>query len=288
VREYYIVKRYNPAYHYFEANYLKEGGFDVEGLTWQRARYKYSLLAERKEENLTNYNSVFSAYARAWTSLHPLRPALYNVFWHIFGGEPSIRKLKEIEPQLPPGQGKLLFSPEEIAEEVSGFYRKYIRDPLKNDLEQQANERKILSYLTSNEIDRGLRLKEPAKAEEEHQKAARELLSWTEKITPASALTDLEGILAQHYDSPPHMKLHKYPPPHQNEMVEECVHISNYLQLDEYHNLEDGHITALLFPVRGLSQVKRQWEEVDFPWYRVYTEATGATSSPAEVRADQN
>jgi len=133
-----------------------------------------------------------------------------------------------------------------------------------------------------------MKIQETSKASEEYYKAARELLSWAEKITPASALTDLEGILAQHYDSPPHMKLHEYPPPRQNERVEECVHISNYLQLDEYRNLEDNHTTALLFPVRGLSQVKRQWEEVDFPWYRVYAEETGATRDITEIGADQN
>jgi hypothetical protein len=267
----YFLKNHNPAYDFLVVSYLKDGGIDMKEIPWARARFRLQLYDARKE-SLTRVQEVFSVYAREWVNRRSLRPAFYDVFWHIFGHIPNLAEVREQESKLPKGNGKLLFSAEEIAKDALEFYRKFIEKSLRGDISSDAPGR-ISRYLTSDEWSEARRVGVDSKGihREEHR-FAEALLAWCNTMTPVSVLRDMEGVLAQHYDAPPHMKLDRYLLSHEGKKVERCQHTSQYLKLDAAHDLDDGHSSAHLSPIRGQAQVREGWLDVDFPWYYILTE----------------
>jgi hypothetical protein len=271
--KYFFMKSKNAAYDFCVRNYLKEGGIDMDDIPWERARFRLQLLDERREL-LTHIQEVFLVYARAWIRRRNMRPAFYDVFWHIFGHLPSLAEVREQESKLPKEDGKLLFSAEEIAQDVFDFYKKFIGGPLRKDISDGATVDKISRYLTANEWTAARRAGvDPKGIGREQQKAAVALLAWFEKATPTSLLRDVEGILGEHYGAPPHLKLDEFLFSHEGKKVERCNHASQYLKLDVAHDLGDGHTSVLLAPIRGEAQVRDGWLDVDFPWYHVLAES---------------
>jgi hypothetical protein len=271
--KYLFLKNYNPAYDFCSISYLKEGGIDMAEIPWERARFRLQLQFERKD-TLTRHQEFFFDYAQAWVRRPRFRPALYDIFWHIFGHLPSLAEVKEQESKLPKGDGKLLFSAEEIADDIYGFYRKYIGDPLRRDLSGEATDDKLSRYLNHFEWTAAKKAgKDSEGFERETRKAAKALLEWCDKMTPSLLLKDMEEILAEHREAPPHMLPNMYPTAGDQVGFERCSHSTEYLKLSVTYDTRDGHTSALLTPIRGEAQVRRDWLDVDFPWYYVLPES---------------
>jgi hypothetical protein len=270
--KYLFLKRYNSAYDVCAVSYLKDGGIDMKDIPWARARFRLQLYDGRKD-SLTRHQEFFVIYARKWVGFEYVRPAFYGVFWHIFGHIPNLAEVREQESKLQNGDGKLLFSMEEIADDVFKFYGKFIGRPLQKDISERAAGDKISRYLTSQEWTAAKRSGVDSKGiERERQKAAVALLAWFDRASPTSLLRDIDGILAEHYGAPPHVKLDEHLFSRDGKKVERCHHTSQFLTLDAAHNLDAGHTSVHLAPIRGQAQVRDGWLDVDFPWYYVLLE----------------
>lgn len=268
--KYVFIKRYNPAYDFFLVRYFKEGGIDAgEKLSWKRADYKQLLLQERSD--LTPHEKLFLSYIRAWRQHPETRPSLHELFEKIpVGGGDEVKKLMQLQSELPSGKGKLLFSTEEVAADISNFYTRYIADPLRKEMEKGVKGRKLSKYFVHEEHNRVLKFREsPKTMDEEATRVAKELRARLSKTNTQRVLEDLSQILNAHFNSPEHMKPYKYLPPDDLKKVRRCEHILDYVRLNMYHELEDDDLTGILTPIRGLGQIEEGWEEVLFPWYYV-------------------
>ena len=186
-----FVKQYNPAYDIFLTRYLKEGGIIVGAeKTWQRTVHKLRILSEK--ENKTPYEEFYVSYLSSWTYHPETRPGMYHLIRRLLPHKKAeVEELRELESQLLPREGKLIFSKKEVAKELSDFYRNYMTKPLQSDLARGADSKALARYFNSKELDRGLKVSRESGAEgmyEEDKKTAAELLTWLTKITVESVL----------------------------------------------------------------------------------------------------
>src|SRR5713226_3208556 len=182
-----FVKQYNPAYDIFLTRYLREGGIIVSaGKTWQRTLHKLRILSEK--ENKTPYEEFYVSYLRSWTYHPETRPGMYHLIRRLLPHKkPEVEEFKELETQLLPGEGKLIFSKKEVAKELADFYRNYITKPLQSDLARGADSEALARYFNIEELKHGLKVRREHGAErmyEEDKKTASELLTWLTKIKP--------------------------------------------------------------------------------------------------------
>ncbi len=267
---YAFIKRYNPAYDFFLVKYFKEGGLDAgEKLPWKRADYKQLLLQEKSD--VTPHEKLFLSYIRAWRQHPETRPSLHELFEKIPGGGGNeVKKLMQLQSELPSRLGKLLFSSKDVADDISNFYKRYLTEPLRKDIEKGARSRELSKYFVHKELDRGMKLRnEPDKMEVEDRKISEELLSMLKRITSKVVRNDLNQILANHFDAPEHMREGKYPSPYDHVKVRRCEHKSELLSLNVYHELKNDDVTGILAPIRGFGQIEEGWTDVLFPRYYV-------------------
>src|SRR5438132_429757 len=160
----------------------------------------------------------------------------------------EVEELKELESQLLPGEGKLIFSKKEVAKELSDFYRNYMTKPLQSDLARGADSKALARYFNAEELDRGLKARRESGAErmyEEDKKTASELLTWLTKITAESVLKDLDDTLEAHYDAPEHMRDARLIPGSDVE-VKICEHWSEYVWLACQRELDKTEVFGTL------------------------------------------
>ena len=105
-----FVKQYNPAYDIFLTRYLREGGIIVGAeKTWQRTLHKLRILSEKS--NKTPYEELYVSYLGSWTYHPETRPGMYHLIRRLLPHKMTeLEELKELESQLLPGEGKLIFS----------------------------------------------------------------------------------------------------------------------------------------------------------------------------------
>ncbi len=275
--KYVFVKGFNPAYHRFLMVYFKEHGIDIDEKT--TLREVEGRLSHLDRDNMSEVERLLTYYARDWRSHPECRPSPYYLLDRALGGKgrPDFDKMRQLESNLSPSRGKLLFTREEVAADISGFYRKYMRTPLKSDLEKGATDERLAAYLSMNEL-------RPAAVEHPQHNESRErdvrqmaggLLSWLQGITLGSMVGDIDRILGEHESKPEHMR----------EITDTCTgrpekrvceHESEYLKLQVYQHLEEGAVTTLLFPSRGFlisdTVLEEGWNDVVFPRYYVLQE----------------
>lgn len=268
---YVFIKRYNPAYDFFLIRYFKEGGIDAgEKLSWKRADYKQLLLQEKSD--LTPHEKLFLSYIRSWRDHPESRPSLHNLFEKMLSssGTDEVKKLMQLQSELPSGKGKLLFSEREVAADISNFYIRYIATPLRKEMEEGVKGRKLAKFFIHEEHDHILKFRpSPERMDEESSRVAKELLARLGRTSTQRVLGDLSQILTAHFNSPEHMKPYKYLPPNDLKKVRRCEHKSELLSLNVYQELEDDDVTGILAPIRGFGQIEEGWQEVLFPRYYV-------------------
>ncbi len=219
-------------------------------------------------KKMTRSDRLFWDYVTSWRRHVPVRPSLYHHLERALD-EPylDLKALKELESQLPPGSGKLLFTAEEVAQEISDFYRRRVRHPLKRDIDG-GRVRELRKYLLRQEIEKlpqsrsvGIEVYEQAILE-----TANELLQWLGGITPDKGLLDVRGIIDQHFKDPQHMTLARKDP-HREERIWRCEHSSELLTLLVHREVDGDKLDMILMPVRGSQFVEEGWYEISFPFY---------------------
>ena len=206
--KYVFVKEFNPAYDRFLLAYFKEHGLRLdENTTLKELENRVSHLDQERmsaEERLLTY------YVRDWGSHPECRPSLYRFLDKTLGGKgrPDQDEMRQLESRLPPGEGKLLFAKEEVAADISGFYRKYMRNPLKSDIEKGASDRRLAAYFSLKELSPSVVGRSPDEKthERDEYQIAVDLLSTLEEITSEKVARDVDRIIGEHESNSEHTR----------------------------------------------------------------------------------
>ncbi len=269
---YFFVRRYNPAYDFSIIKHFRGGGIEFdENLTFRQAE-RLSLKSDE-----TPHEKLFRDYVRSW-GYHPeVRPSYYSFFARAVADEAKagIKKLIELEPQLPKGLEKLIFTDREVATEVSNFYNRYLSGPLRRDIGNGVVDEDLMRYFSKEELNHFPR---EGKVDREiiHEvvrKVTIELLGWLEQISPEKVLQDMERAFETHSVLPGHMQLDLNLLRDKNERMGDCLHESEYVELNFYHGVDDDITSRFLKPSRGRSLIEEGWEFILFPWYYVFEES---------------
>src|SRR5436309_1368739 len=179
---YMFLKRYNPAYDYFLIHYFREGGIEFDKSTTfdeadQRELFSIGLTS------ITPREKLFCSYVRSWR-MHPeARPSYYEFFDKAIGGSgrPDAKRLLRLESNGTKGKGKLVFSEREAAASISEFYRRFLRNPLKMELERGGGGSDVTKFFSIEELRRLLEVRQTADEEEKEKMRngiAKHLLEW--------------------------------------------------------------------------------------------------------------
>ncbi len=280
---YLFIKKHNPLYDTFILRCFRANGIQIdENTTFESAEsitegFKRKYVANAKgstdyyyvlRKKMTQYENLFWDYVIAWRRHIQVRPSLYH-WLEASLGKPylDLRTLRELESELPHGDGKLLFTAEEIAQDISDFYRRRVRHPLKRDIDG-GRVRELWKYLLPQEIEKlpSSRRVGFEAAEGAILKTANELLQWLGGITPHNVLVDINGIITLHFDNPEHMKLERKDP-HGEERIWNCEHSSELLTLLVHREVDDRRLDMIFMPLRGSQLVEEGWYEISFPFY---------------------
>ena len=283
-----FAKRYNPAYDYFLTKYFQDHGIPYgEESTFEEVKRLVLVFQEKAGMNprwkdifnpsahklkIPESETLFCLYAWYWALGPGPRPAFQELFAKSLGitRYPDAGLYRELERSLPAGRGKLLFSEEEASKDIAKFYKRYISDPLRQDLKRGGTDRRITKYFTSDELDRILR--EGRLASEARERVVKEIVSdlveWLDGITPAKVLGDIERIVAEHDGPSQHMKK---PEELKGGRLDLCRHESEYVEFSVYWSPEGQDLSYFLKPVRGYGLVEevvgKGWQDVIFPWF---------------------
>ncbi len=282
-----FVRRYNPAYDYFLMRYFSGHGIEVdEESSYERTKRLAMALQDKvgvdyrwkgvydpstHKIKLPDHETLFCLYAWYW-SVPEARPSFHEIFVRSLGvvDEPGVDRLRELEAILPPGKGKLLYTKNDVAEDIARFYGKYIRQPLRRDLEQGAKGRTVSRYLTSDELDivLGAGRYNHEGQEKLAQEIASKLLRWLDRITPGRVLKDIEKVFAEHDKSLEHMK---NPEELKGGRLDLCMHKSEYMEFIVYWIPERQALSYHIHPIRGYGLIEEVvgegWQDVIFPWF---------------------
>ncbi len=284
---YALVKKYNPAYDFFLFDYFRSNGIEVSQKPTLEEMERMALAFQNKVEsalgqkiagdlslyirnNLPPLERLFWDYARSWKMEPDTRPTVDSLFEGIFGGKmPDVDKLKELEAQLPPRSGKLLYSRDEAALDIVNFYKRYLRDPLRKALENGAAGRELTKYFSRDESDRlpDIRVVGERKFLEGTQKVGREVLKWIGAITPEKVARDVDLVLEEHRSDTQHIRFYG-----DQKKTKSCYHKSKYVELTYFLDVDTKNENLTLKPSRGFRVwVKHKWEpdyaDAIFPEY---------------------
>ncbi len=294
--KYAFIKRFNPAYDFFLTRYFSQSGIDFD----ERALFTMaSAIADelrrkalihdnskpsnsesfRFREYLPAHEALFWNYVKRWGAHPECRPALYDLLDKMLGGKgvPELEKMRELESQLPPSGGKLVFSEEEVASSISEFYKNYLRLPLKMDMERGAVGRELAKYFSSQEFTQlpDVRVVGLQKVEEVTHRIAGDLLGWFGKIADERVLSDMGRVLRDH-QSQNHSREITSALSGPLKKLRVCEHLSGTVRLNGYHDLDTNVASEFLQPIRGFGitndTIEEGWNEVAFPSYHAVKE----------------
>jgi len=177
------------------------------------------------------------------------RPGMYHLLRRLLPQKKTeVDELRELESQLLPGEGKLIFSKKEVAKEPADICRNFMTKPLQSDLARGADSEALSRYFNIKELKHGLKVRRESGAErvyEEDKKTANELLTWLTKIKAESVLKDLDDILEAHFDAPEHMRDARLIPG-SDVKVKWCEHWSEYVLLACQRELNEAEVFGTL------------------------------------------
>jgi len=282
-----FVRWYNPAYDYFLMRYFRDHGIEVdEESTFERVKrlamglqdkvgvdYPWNGVYDPSTHKipLPEHETLFCLYAWRWL-VPEGRPSFHEIFVKTLdkrdGSE--FEKIRELEAKLPSEKGKLLYTKNDVAEDIAMFYGKYLRVPLRRDFQKGAKGRTVSRYLTANELDLVLSVGryDHEGQEKRAQEIASKLLTWLDQITPERVLNDIEKVFAEHEKSTDHMK---NPEELKGGRLDLCMHRSEYLEFTVYWVPETRAVSYHLHPIRGYGLIEevvgKGWQDMIFPWF---------------------
>ncbi len=206
--EYVLIKEYNPAYGFFIFRFFKENGIKVDQKITLREAEGVALAFQNKEQeargkeptkflvwggwgnDLATPEKLFWDFVHYWSNGPWHRPTNLSFFERIFAGNrlPGYNRLKELEVEVASNDkqsNKLLFTTDEAATDIVAFYTKHIIDPLRKELAGGRSRRRLLKYLSFNEMRRipDVRLVGTEKHDKVIERMALEVLNWLGAVT---------------------------------------------------------------------------------------------------------
>jgi hypothetical protein len=139
--KYSFVKGYNQGYDFFLVEYFNQHGIEFgDKASFEEVFPRWVFASSNK--NLSPEEQLFGRYVSRWR-LHPeARPTYYRLFEKVMGwtGPPNVVQLRKLETELIDCNEKLVFSRDDFAAVISEFYRRYLRDPLRAELDRVMEE----------------------------------------------------------------------------------------------------------------------------------------------------
>lgn len=272
---YAFVRRYNQAYDPFLVRYFREAGIEFDDDATYKEMAPRCIFAETMK-NKSPPEDLFCAYVDLWREHPDARPTYLELFEKMIGGDgyPDIKRLRELESQLTTGQGKLVFSSKEAAKDIAGFYRKFLKEPLRIALDDGAVGKELLKFFSRKEVRAlpDIRSVGVERFEAEVNRTAGDVLSWLGTITGQKVESDIHLVLDEHEKMGEHMKLSPYNP-HVNGRLWSCSHESELIQLSCYKNEGGNKQNLFMRPARGFDMsdyvLELGWHYVAFPEYHV-------------------
>jgi hypothetical protein len=271
-----FVRRYNVAYDQFLIRYFNQGGIEFSHDTTFEEVKPRGILSESMV-NPSSQERLFRAYVSNWR-MHPeARPCYYELFDEAIGGtgQPDFAKLKALEPRLEDHTAKLLFSTQDVAQTISDYYKRFVRDPLRQELEDGHGGREILKYFTSRELRAppfGAADVDTENREAVWNEAAGKLVLWFDSITPQRVESEIQGVFVEHEADDLHINAPdlRMRPEDQHWW---CSHESALVRLSTYREPTQTRPSMRLAPTRGYDAAEHVigpgWDIVAFPEFWV-------------------
>jgi hypothetical protein len=220
---------------------------------------------------MTNTLDTIVSY-RTQQSIPDHRPTQKLVIDKIFAGGNKIGldELMRLEQTLKTGEGRLLLSKEQVAEEVFDFYSGFLLASLRRDLAN--HESRILhNYIEPQDFDLLPNLR--TASHQEYETAALKLVeqmpSFLSSICSKTILAGLEFVLEDHFSKSPHLTTISSYNPWGKMSIRECRHLTQTLELRGVPS-EPGHRIAVdLSSRRGTLVCEEAAAVWLLPWYDV-------------------
>jgi hypothetical protein len=168
---------------------------------------------------------------------------------------------------------RLIFSLEDLAQAIADYYRRYLREPLKRELEEGHGGLEILKYFTTDELRAPAFGKGHADdSEAAWNEAAGKLALSFDKVTPKKVQADVEKVFAEHEKDTDHINSPdtKLRP---EDRKWRCSHQSELVKLSYGRKADETQPAMFLSPVRGYDAaehvIEPGWNIVAFPQYLV-------------------
>jgi hypothetical protein len=271
--EYTFSKNYNSAYDFFLIRYFNQGGIEFDDTTSYPECQARAWIAKGMPTPSPN-EKLFLDYVSLWRAHPEARPAFEGFFERTLGKKLSVEALSELEEEIPSGQGRLLFSTREVAKCFADFYRKIMKDPLRQSMEEGMDGSRLMRiFFSVPDIEKvpAARFAGDEMMEAGANRVAGELLSWLDAIRPENIEMDIHHVLDEHQQTPDHMTLFQ-------NMDEKgrhwsCTHTSEYVELVCYRDVRELDETITIQPSRGFRVsdyvIGLGWEYVVFPQFHL-------------------
>lgn len=262
MRNYVLIRDYNPAYRYWIRAHLKQKRIvgDRE-YSWKEAQQISMDMAARGVKD-----EFFKRYFGGWGN-HPEHPPDYFdllcMTLPIYKDEKlDFAAIAQLDSEARKRDQRILFTAEDAAKDFYDFYDKFLSKPLAQDLERGAEGRKLITYFEYEELAGipDIRVHGEERAEEGRQAIAAELLERLRAITPEKILLDIKRTLERHYDK----GFAAATPDGSYNYSSEFVRLST-------HRLRNSgeRVTTFLKPARSYGVLKEGYEGVYYPTYYV-------------------
>jgi hypothetical protein len=263
-----FVKYYNPVYEFLVMRYLREGGLKFDSKT---SLDKAILMASalNKKQDLSSYEKVLRKYVEMWKQSPGHRPSGRVLLKELYGEtEPGPPELSRLQSELPQRAGKIVLTKDDVATEISGFYRVYLKESLRKDLETSVGGC-LQVYLEPNDetgLERARRFG-PARYDAELRKFCEELLSSLANVSPKVVADNIDVVFEEHFGQKNHMRRPSYY--HGKKQIVVCDHKTQLVALSGIASKNDRVVSLSFVPARGSPLCHARGDIPVFPWYDV-------------------
>jgi hypothetical protein len=278
MNKYTFSKRYNPAYDFFLVRYFNRGGIEFNDTTSFRESQARAWIGEGLP-NPSPQEKLFLDYVSVWRAHPEARPAFEGFFERTIDGKMSCEVLSELEREIPHDQGKLLFSVQEVAKCFADFYRKIMRDPLRQSMEEGMDGGRLMrEFFSVSDIEklRAARFRGD-EMEAGVYRVAGGLLSWLGAIRSENIEADIHHVFDEHRQTQYHMM--RFQNMDEKGWHWSCIHTSEYVELNCYRDEREIDETITIQPSRGFRVsdyvIGLGWEYVVFPQFHLLSDGQG-------------